>query len=206
MTAQRRFEIVVGVDLSEYSDIVAQHAFDEAIRHKRPSLHLLSVVPVHEGQWWRRPTETDLAVTEAEAKRRLAEFAVRVLDDAVPVDRRASWLVRLHVRRGRPEQQIVDLAAECFAGLIVVGRFGHAARERRGLGSIADRVVQFADCPVLVVGAGRETTASEQQCPDCVQIRAESEGERWFCERHHSDRLGHTTLLGDPLVRGGPMW
>jgi len=46
MTAQpriRRYRIVVGVDLSEWSDIVIEHALDQAARHDSPELHFLSV-------------------------------------------------------------------------------------------------------------------------------------------------------------------
>jgi nucleotide-binding universal stress UspA family protein len=202
------FEMVVGVDLSEYSDMVLQHAFDQAVRHDTPSLHVVSVVP--DAEAFRRPDEAERFEAERDAKRQLFALAARVLDDTVPAQRRDGWRVRLHVRRGRPEQEIVDLAAEVFAGLIVVGRFGWSARDRRGIGSIADRVVQLADCPVLVVGPPRDTTASDRQCAACVAIRAESDGEQWFCQQHHADYLGATTLFvtgaGVPLSHGGQMW
>jgi len=201
------FELVVGVDLSEYSDMVLQHAFDQAVRHDDPSLHVLAVVP--DAEAFRRPDEAEKITAEREAKRHLAALVARVLEDSVPASLRGSWRVRLHVRRGRPEQEIVDLAAEVFAGLVVVGRFGWSARDRRGIGSIADRVIQLADCPVLVVSPPRETTASDRQCAACVAIRADSDGEQWFCDQHHSDYLGATTLFvgaGSPLIHGGQMW
>ena len=65
------------------------------------------------------------------------------------------------------------------------------------------------DCPVLVVNMARDGTLANKQCADCVEVRAVSRGERWFCERHHHEHLGPTTLLdlnGGPSVRGGPMW
>ena len=39
----RRYRIVVGIDLSEYADIVIEHALDQAARHEAPELHFLTV-------------------------------------------------------------------------------------------------------------------------------------------------------------------
>jgi nucleotide-binding universal stress UspA family protein len=209
MLTSERFTIVVGIDLSDYADAVLEHAFDEAVRHDRPTLHVLTVVaePHH---WWHKPTPEELSRAESDAKERLAGTVRRALEEAVPVERRTDWNVRLHVRRGRPEEQIVALSDETVADLVVVGRFGHAAQGRRGIGSIADRVVAACECPVLVVHGGRDRTAAVQQCPDCVRVRASSDGERWFCDRHHGDHLHHSTLLdvmtGTRPIGGGPLW
>ena len=43
MPRARRYRIVVGIDLSEYSDIVIEHALDQAARHNVPELHFLTV-------------------------------------------------------------------------------------------------------------------------------------------------------------------
>jgi nucleotide-binding universal stress UspA family protein len=204
----RRFPMVVAVDLSEYSDHVLVHAFDQAARLARPALHILTVVSDEHGLF-DRPSETELAAREAHAKGAMVEQVLRLFEDAVVPAVRETWQTRLHVRRGRPEEEIIELAAEVGAELVVVGRFGHSRRRRRGrLGSIADGVVAQAECPVLVVTGGRDTTASDRQCPECVRIRAESDGERWFCQKHHSEeRVGHSVLLyGDSPSRGGIMW
>src|SRR5690349_14478159 len=39
----RRYRIVVGVDLTEYSHIVIEHALDQAARHQSPELHFVHV-------------------------------------------------------------------------------------------------------------------------------------------------------------------
>jgi nucleotide-binding universal stress UspA family protein len=46
---------------------------------------------------------------------------------------------------------IVDLAARIGADLTVIGATGHSALYERLIGSRADRIVQLAPCPVLVV-------------------------------------------------------
>jgi len=46
---------------------------------------------------------------------------------------------------------IVDLARDLKADLLVVGASGHSAIYDRMVGSRADRIVHLAPCPVLVV-------------------------------------------------------
>lgn len=196
----RRPVIVVAVDLSEYSDAVLTHAFDQAARMERPAVHVIAVVSDEHGLW-HRPTEAELSAREDHTKAALVVLVRRVLDDAVPPPVRERWNLRLHVRRGRPDEQIVELAEEVMADLLVIGRYGHS---RRRLGSIADRVLAQAECPVLVVSSVREHSEADRQCPDCVAVRADSNGEDWFCPAHHGGRASTSVvLLGGNFSRGG---
>lgn len=56
-----------------------------------------------------------------------------------------------HVLVGHPVRVIVGLAMEISANLIVIGATGHSALYERMIGSRADRIIQLAPCPVLVV-------------------------------------------------------
>ena len=56
-----------------------------------------------------------------------------------------------HVRAGHPVRTIVELARELSADLLVIGATGHSALYERLIGSRADRIIQLAPCPVLVV-------------------------------------------------------
>lgn len=56
-----------------------------------------------------------------------------------------------HVLSGHPVRDVVKLAAELQANLLVIGATGHSALYERMIGSRADRIVQLAHCPVLVV-------------------------------------------------------
>jgi nucleotide-binding universal stress UspA family protein len=56
-----------------------------------------------------------------------------------------------HVFAGHPVQKIVDLAEAVMADLLVIGARGHSALYERMVGSRADRIMQLARCPVLVV-------------------------------------------------------
>jgi len=56
------------------------------------------------------------------------------------------------IRVGRPQDEIVAAATDCGADLVVVGRRGSSGALRRAvLGSTAQKVVELAGCPVLVV-------------------------------------------------------
>lgn len=62
--------------------------------------------------------------------------------------------VETRVREGYPGTVIVDEAAALPADLIVIGTHGHTGLKHLLLGSIAERVVQKAPCPVLTVKGG----------------------------------------------------
>ena len=54
---------------------------------------------------------------------------------------------------GDPGSQISELAKERDAGLIVISSHGRTGLTRLLLGSVAERVVRMAPCPVLVLRA-----------------------------------------------------
>ena len=56
-----------------------------------------------------------------------------------------------HVVAGHPVRDILDFATKIRAELLVIGATGHSALYERLIGSRADRMVQLAPCPVLVV-------------------------------------------------------
>jgi nucleotide-binding universal stress UspA family protein len=66
------------------------------------------------------------------------------------LDRRRLRKYRLIGRVGRPADQIVAVAAEDQADLIVMGRGSHAAWLKRLTGSTVDRTLRNTDLPVLV--------------------------------------------------------
>lgn len=59
--------------------------------------------------------------------------------------------LQTHVLAGHPVRDIVTLAADLKVDLLVIGATGHSALYERMIGSRADRIVQLAPCPVLVV-------------------------------------------------------
>jgi len=65
-------------------------------------------------------------------------------------------VTRTHLRMGKAAAEIVELAEELGAGLVVVGSRGLGGIRRALMGSVSDSVVRHAHCPVLVVRRGEE--------------------------------------------------
>lgn len=74
-----------------------------------------------------------------------------VLQRARALAEKSDLSLRAHVVAGHPVRDIVNLAAELDAQLLVIGATGHSALYERMIGSRADRIVQLAQCPVMVV-------------------------------------------------------
>ena len=89
--------------------------------------------------------------------------------------RKLSWRVKVaggtvagaHHRMGEVDLEIVGLAKELEAGLIVMGCRGHRGIRRAIEGSISDAVIRHAPCPVLVVRSHESAEAPER--PALVQ-------------------------------------
>jgi nucleotide-binding universal stress UspA family protein len=168
----RRYRIVVGIDLSEYAEIVIEHALDQAARHDAPELHFVTVRETS------RASAGDLWNALLERVNPALETFNRHATD---------WRVRFHTRCGRPDVEITELAAEIRADLIVIGQFGlHTPRARDR--NLPNRVLQQALCPTLVVGLPSE--ADTPECPMCAAVRDQTDGERWFCA-NHTERREH---------------
>ncbi|HVC20230.1 MAG TPA: universal stress protein [Vicinamibacterales bacterium] len=80
------------------------------------------------------------------------ERAVRErLDRVVPAAERGTLALSCDVRTGSPFVEIVQFAREQDIDLIVLGTHGRGAVAHMFLGSVAERVVRKAPCPVLTV-------------------------------------------------------
>jgi len=157
----RRYRIVIGVDLTEYSHMVIEHALDQATHHAAPELHFLHV---------KETRRRDMR----EVSERLAATVYPALQ--VFNQHGTNWRARLHLRRGKPDQQITMLAADVLADMIVIGQFGLHRR------SLPRRVLTAAVCPTLIVGMPH--ALDTRQCFECAAIREDSDGARWFCDDH----------------------
>jgi nucleotide-binding universal stress UspA family protein len=81
---------------------------------------------------------------EEEARTKLDEQVQRIRESGGEV-------AEAHTRLGRPDAEIVGLADELRAGLIVLRSRGLGSLRRALMGSVSDSVVRHARCPVLVV-------------------------------------------------------
>ena len=58
---------------------------------------------------------------------------------------------------GTPQALILSRAEEWFADLIIVGSHGQTSAADVLLGSVSDRIIRHAHCPVLIVRSGKHT-------------------------------------------------
>jgi nucleotide-binding universal stress UspA family protein len=187
----RRYRIVVALDLTEYCEIVLEHALDQAARHEAPELHFIFV---RERAHRKRSGE--------ELQQRLATIVYPALQT---FNRFATdWRARLHVRAGKPEQQIAALAQDLQADLVVIGQFG--LHHPRCATKLPGRILQAAPCPTLVVSMPHPMQKSPI-CNACAVVREDTEGENWFCDDHRAPhRIEHTVTPMTVWTGGSLMW
>jgi len=184
------FRIVVAIDDSEMAREVLERAIDVAGRHERPELHIIRVVDISPGFLRRGGHEGMVDAAHDGA----ATLVRETLDDFGRNE--AKWRVHVHARGGSPAEEIVSLAADVEADLILVGRHAGIGVRSKHVGSVPSRVLREAQCPVLVTQPmGYEVHEAAEQCPKCVQARAESDGAIWFCPEHASERTFRTSSL-----------
>lgn len=75
----------------------------------------------------------------------------RVVQRARTAAEQHQLTIHPHVLAGHPVRMILEVSQELSADLLVIGATGHSAFYERTIGSRADRIVQMARCPVLVV-------------------------------------------------------
>lgn len=205
-----KYVIVVGIDYSTASERALDEAFELAVTKHGVQLHIVNVrsafsaqtaffgalVPLPPWQDWATELREYVArkVTAFQATAGVAPF----------------HHLYTHQRMNDPAHELVQLAADVEADLLVVGT--HDWRGVARLGSVAETVSRTAPCPVLVVrrkALPAPMPAIEPPCPACIASRDASNGESFWCEQHsehhgrrhtyhQSDRMGAETNF--PLV------
>jgi len=78
-------------------------------------------------------------------------WVVNALGEWTATAKAAGLSTRWVLKTGVPHAEIVGAAAEEHADLIVIGTHGRGGIDRALLGSVTDRVVRLAPCPVVTV-------------------------------------------------------
>jgi nucleotide-binding universal stress UspA family protein len=93
-----------------------------------------------------------ILIEEQQGRRQFEQVARQTLDAEVEKVRAVGGTVaQAHLSIGTPAAEIVELAEELDAGIVVVGSRGEGGLRRALLGSVSESVVRHAHCPVLVV-------------------------------------------------------
>jgi nucleotide-binding universal stress UspA family protein len=141
MTSGAAFHrIVVPTDFS----VSAERAWALAQRLARTTDSELVLVHVVPRSAWSIPRA-------GHASEQARKWAAEELEDCAGKARAQGLRVRRAMRTGVPYREIVALAREENADLIVVATHGRGGIDRALLGSVADQVIRLAPCPVLTV-------------------------------------------------------
>ena len=146
MTIKR---ILVPTDFSAHADA----ALDYAIELAEPlgaTIALLHVIedPLAAGMWSSELYSAEIAGLQINLMKDAEERLRRTVADA------ANPVITEHVvRTGRAAATIVEAAVDTKADLIVMGTAGRTGLAHMVMGSVAERVVRAAPCPVLTLRA-----------------------------------------------------
>jgi len=158
-------KICCTVDFSEPS----RYALDEAIDLARRLGAELIVTHV---QVPLAPAATDVLVSSREILKAEGEEEARELDSwRTYAQERMNAPVKATVLVGDAAAAIAKLAGDEGVDLIVAGTHGRTGVRRFVLGSVAERVVRLAPCPVLVVRR-REVRDAEIVADEVAQYHA----------------------------------
>jgi nucleotide-binding universal stress UspA family protein len=148
-------KVLLATDGSEEAHLAAKTAID--ISNKTNSelhvVHARFMLP------WTSYSAAGTSTTTIADEEEARERVMRWLDDQVErIEAEGGNVAQAHLRLGSPDEgiitvgeEIVSLAEEVGAGLIVIGSRGLGGIRRALMGSVSDSVVRHAHCPVLVV-------------------------------------------------------
>jgi universal stress protein A len=143
-------KFLVPIDFSEHSKKTVESATQLAVLTggNITLLHVFQVPNYPAAFYQGLYTEHEQVKIQVDSLKREANAQLAlVIEQIVARGLEAHPLLRI----GNPYDEIVSAAKEIRADLIVIGSHGHAGLERFLLGSTAERVVQYAPCPVLIV-------------------------------------------------------
>lgn len=136
--------VVVGIDGSEHSRLAFQHALEAAaVRGKKVTTVTSWNVEVVNGVVVTEPGSTEWESVDARY-RTMAESAIAAARDAHP-----EIEVTVEVRHGRAADTLVEIAEG--ADLLLVGSRGRGGFRGMLLGSVSQRVLALATCPVAIL-------------------------------------------------------
>jgi nucleotide-binding universal stress UspA family protein len=149
VTQPNPIQVVVAYDFTPSAEEAMLRAIEVACRAPQHILHVvaaidprqgMSVAPTHHVDY-----EYAAKIQELVSARLTEGFAGR--HSAAEVQ------FFVHARIGKPADEILGLAEDVGADMVFVGSHGKTGLDRYVLGSVSERIVREAKCPVMVVRA-----------------------------------------------------
>jgi nucleotide-binding universal stress UspA family protein len=134
-------KILLATDGSKEAQLAATTAADLA-NSTSSELHVVLVGEL-------RPTF--LAQTEVEPAELEREAQGQLDEEVRSVEEAGGTVKEAHLRLGKADEEVVELAERMGIGLIVMGSRGRGRIRRALLGSVSESVVRHAHCPVTIV-------------------------------------------------------
>src|SRR5215208_839051 len=146
-------KVLLATDGSTDAELALTTAVDRA-NTTDSELHVVTVAPGYPAYDVRDPVVVEQLRQRAqeileEQTRRIEQSGGRVTEKYLKVAER------------HRAQEIVEVAEEIEAGLIVIGSRGLGGMRRALMGSVSDSVVRHAHCPVMVVRYEKEQEEAE---------------------------------------------
>jgi len=140
---------VVPVDFSGTSEAALDHAV-KLSRERKGKLLLLHAIPTSAMVTAGSYEGTPEMIMELEKAQR--EDAQKQMDKLIRKKKLKPGTFRSMIaRRGDPARVIANEAKKARASMIVMGSHGRTGLKRLVLGSIAERTLRYARCPVLII-------------------------------------------------------
>lgn len=144
--------IIVPIDFSDNANVALAEAVDLAQKYQS-QLTVVYVIPqVIFHPDWTADLEDALDIDN------ITDEAREALVKATEPYRQTGVEITERVLTGGPYVEIVRLAKQTGADLIVIGAHGTADRKPSLMGSVAEKVVREAPCSVLTVRTSRQAT------------------------------------------------
>ena len=154
-------KILLATDGSKEAELAATTAINLA-KSTHSELHILTVAPGYPSYDVRVP----------EVAEELRHQAQNILDEQVnKIEQAGGKIAQKHLRLAEhhhpgfehhPSDDVVRVAEEVGAGLIVLGSRGLGGVRRALMGGVSDSVVRHAHCPVMVVRQQKERSSQDE--------------------------------------------
>ncbi|MCR4289767.1 MAG: universal stress protein [Candidatus Scalindua sp.] len=138
--------ILTATDFSEYSKIALDMCLGayRCMKTKLYVLHTIEKSP-HDSRHLSSGTNPE------GIKQKLEEDAIDKIKALIPEDVMDKGDIIPMVRFGKPFLETIQVAKENSVDLLVIGTHGRAGVDRVMLGSVAEKIVRKAGCPVMVI-------------------------------------------------------
>ena len=208
-------KLLIAYDGSDSADT----AIDGLQRAGLPAENVEALV-VSIGEVWLPPSgaagDETLTSQVVPGLKQVRERAAQVIEEAEQLAQRGSkrvqqnfpgWQVSHEVRNGSPGFELLQVAREWSADLIVVGSHGHSALGRFVLGSVSQKVLTEASTSVHIGRPNPGTGKSGERILIGVDgSPAALAAVRAVAQRNWTEGSEVRIVVADDVVRGNPIW